>query len=107
MYPVEQCDDLRIRVSDELAKWRPGMVVPLRMDLKQSVSEQLWPQTKNARKTFGGLLPQHLRHGALFYAYRNGLVHEVRSLGHGIDDDDESDPHYHSMSWPDRGNEIT
>ena len=44
------------------------------------------------------------RYAALFYTYRNHLVHEFREPGYGIErDDDFAAPYYHSMTSCDRG----
>lgn len=39
------------------------------------------------------------RHAELLYTYRNNLIHEFRTSGHGMEfSDDNTSPYYHGMT---------
>ena len=93
-YPEVPCDELRSLVEEQFT-WREGLCPRLHLDPNYSEVSEKWPKLE---KPFGFIRAEHLRHDSLFYIYRNSLVHEVRSRGFAFEEEDDTEPYYHSCS---------
>ena len=93
-YPEVPCDELRDLVRERFT-WRTGFCPTLDHDPDFGEVSEGWPKLK---KPFGSIRAEDLRHDALFYRYRNSLVHEIRSPGFAFEEEEDREPYYHSFS---------
>jgi hypothetical protein len=87
-----------------------GGVVSINQDPFPNVFDADWPKKNDLRAPLEGVTLERLTHYHLFWAYRNGLVHELRPLGYGVDSGHYDFPHYHELttfSYGDRDNPGT
>lgn len=90
----------RLRAFSLLRPWQRPLGNPVYLSEEPDLSdfESLWPRSKEHRQPLEGLTLERLTHYELLWFYRNGLVHELRSVGQGIDFGDELQPHYHQLT---------
>ena len=91
---------VRRKATDMLTSWTPmhGTVVSIAEDPLPSVFETDWPRKPDMRAPLEGVTLERLTHYDLFYAYRNGLVHELRQPGYGFGSGHYDFPHYHELT---------
>ena len=82
-----------------MGKWKKGHFTSADNDPEFDDVMRKWP--RNYQKTIGNIKLEYLQHVHLFYQFRNGLVHELRQLGYGMEIGQDIDPYYHSMTKKD------
>lgn len=92
--PEPAFEKMRIEVNSLIAKWPTGQQVPLSSDPLVEDIKRIWPKDKDARTPIEGVILENLQHWSLLYAYRNQLVHELQTPGHGLDHFGGADPFY-------------
>jgi hypothetical protein len=76
---------LRRYVRDELSKWPHGISGSPSQDPDIKAVKRHWPSDKEHRYPLEGVALESLQHVHLWVTYRNSLVHEFRSPGHGYE----------------------
>lgn len=87
--------------------WSEGDVVSIARDPTYEEIVRLFPKKEGIKKDI--LLEFDLikiRHDNLLYQYRNALVHELRELGYGHENNTDTIPFYTSVEDRDRGKSI-
>ncbi len=76
-----------------------GSLMPITRDPSFDEVKREWPVSQQHRTPLEGIDLVALQHFQLLYAYRNGLVHELRTPGYGMEfGNEDQDPFYHGMS---------
>jgi hypothetical protein len=96
LFPNPEFAPLREYAFMSIDKWTPGIVISIDNDVDINELKCLWP--KNAQKPIDNITLEHLQHVHLFYSYRNGLMHELREKGYGMEIGMDTEPYYHTMS---------
>lgn len=76
---------LRRYVKEQLAKWPHGLSGSPSQDPDVKEVRKHWPSDKEHRFPLEGVQLESLQHVHLFVTYRNSLVHEFRTPGHGYE----------------------
>lgn len=71
--------------------------IPLTHDPEFKEIDKLWPKDKEYRMPIEGISLESLTHTHLLYAYRNTLVHELRTSGYGMELEEDKKPFYHDL----------
>lgn len=74
-----QFSDLRKFVIQEMKGWKPGRVLPLKVDPELGEIEKLWPESARLDGPLKRFTVDSLTHNKLLYVHRNTLIHEFRS----------------------------
>jgi len=91
--PDPEFAKLRRYVREQLSKWPHGQSGSPSQDPDIKEVKRYWPANKEHRSPLEGVKLESLQHVHLFVAYRNSLVHEFRSPGHGYEFSSD-DPSY-------------
>lgn len=96
--PDPQFDTVRTFARAELAKWMDHGKIDLRRDPTFDHVKSLWPRSKLNQPVHATIRLVNLKHVQLLYTYRNGLVHELRPPGYGMEPIADESPYYTTMS---------
>jgi hypothetical protein len=77
-----------------------GQVQSIENDPSCEEVRRMWPAPKEHRTPLEGVDLESLQHWQLMYAYRNSLIHALRTPGYGMEFGSDESPHYHQMSTP-------
>jgi hypothetical protein len=90
-------DKLRSFAEKRLASWKGSSGdIPLTADPGFEDIAALWPEKGDHRNPFAGKMSlRSLQHRSLLYAYRNALVHALRTAGSGTESKGRTEPYYH------------
>lgn len=75
-----------------------SQLMPIDHDPSYDEVKSRWPIQKEHLTPLEGVDLVSLQHYQLLYAYRNFLVHELRTPGYGMEFGDDEEPFYHRMS---------
>jgi hypothetical protein len=75
-----------------------GEFTPISSDPTFEEVRTLWPVAADHRTPLENAKLESLKHRHLLYTLRSSLVHELRTLGYGMEFGQDSVPHYHKMS---------
>lgn len=96
--PEPKYAEIRKFVVSKYSQWIPGHVIELENDPEYKEIIKYWPKGYVNSEIIEGIKLESIQHVHLFYSYRNSLVHEVRNLGYGIEENSlEKEPSYHHM----------
>lgn len=86
--------ELRNFTIRNMSQWTRGEVILLNRDPSYLDVEQIWPHKNGRPILIDGIKLKWLQHCHLFYAYRNGLVHEFKTSGYHAELFDKDEPYY-------------
>lgn len=86
-------ESLRLHVKKRLVGWGKAQK-DTSLDEDIQLGEVIKQLPKNYDNKLAGIPVEHLNHFNLLYATRNGLVHEMRELGYGIETESSEQPFY-------------
>ncbi len=95
---------IRAQAAGLMAQWPRGSQPMLARDPTYQEIRNQWPVNPE-QIILEGISLQSLQHVQLLYTYRNSLVHELRELGYGVEDEQDLEPYYISVTLFGPGNE--
>lgn len=103
--PEPEYSKIRKFAFSAYGQWPPGEIISLKKDPEFEEVKKYWPKGKENIEPIEGVKISSLKHIHLFYTYRNSIVHELRNLGHGLEELSlEKEPSYHAMTMEDGKN---
>ena len=104
--PEPEYSKLREFAFSAYEQWLSGDIIGLEKEPKYEEVMRYWPRGKDNIEPIKGVKLESLKHVHLLYTYRNSLIHELRNLGHGIEELSlGKEPSYHHLT--DEKNEET
>jgi hypothetical protein len=92
--PEPELAPLRALTNGSITQWTPASRIPLTRDPSVAEIEGVWPQSHGKMIPIDGVRLPWLQHSQLLYTYRNGLIHEFRSVGAHAELWDDAEPYY-------------
>lgn len=99
LFPSPEYSSVREYAFSLIDKWTPGVDTSIDNDMDYNEIKNRWP--KNTQKPTGNITLEYLQHVHLFYSFRNGLVHELKEKGYGMEKEMDVEPYYHTMKGDD------
>ncbi len=90
-------EPLRQYVREQLEIWG-GLMKIIHLDKDVNEEDVIKHLPKSAAHTLHGIKIEKFNHYNLVYKSRNGLIHEFRELGYGIEGPGSTKPCYHQMT---------
>jgi hypothetical protein len=85
---------LRALAMERISSWTPAGKIALTRDPLIAEVAAIWPRMDGKATIIDGVQLLRLQHSQLLYTYRNGLIHEFRSVGRHVELWDDSEPYY-------------
>ena len=95
LVPSPEYSSVREYAFSKIDTWTPGIFTSIDNDIEYNDIKGRWP--KNTQKPIENIQLDHIQHVQLFYNYRNGLIHELRERGYGMEIGMDTEPYYHTM----------
>lgn len=89
---------LKFYAKRKLKSWKSGEIIKISNDLKFGKLIDLWPQIAKDKLKIGDIRIENFSHFALFYSYRNCLIHELKAPAFDVGMNLEKYPFYVHMS---------